>query len=553
MIIESPAPPPFSDYLRIVVRRWWVVLLGIVFGALLLLAYTYKNGKIFNSSSEVRVESGLSTSTGSSSSKVGTSTGSQNADILTFIEVIKAARFENHIIAQNHLKTNGIQTVSVGNPTGTNAIKITIGMKNSQKAAFVANQYAHLFVAEVTAQQAALTTARNASTNAALHKLQAQVNSITAAINTEAKRIDAQDIALVQAGKTPLRTSALLTSLQAELQQVVPTYSNALQTAIANQVATASAEPVVDQISDATPAKTPISPDPKKYGVVGVLVGLILGIGAAFVVELLADKVRTRPDVERFSRLPVLATVPRKGPGETGRPVALADPTSDKAEAYRSVRAGLQSLSVRTPMKRILLAGLRPDDRQDVAAANLAVTLAGGGARVVLVDADLRAGQLHDRFGLTRGDGLTAVLNGDTPLADALRPVEVPGGALRVLTTGKLPANPADLLSSESLSTVLAQLADGADYLVVSSPALLPYNDALSIARHADGVIMVATARSTRRRNLADGAGKLRRVGAPAVGVVLDGTGRGADAYESSLGRLQLEGFSDGVAPSASA
>jgi Mrp family chromosome partitioning ATPase len=86
---------------------------------------------------------------------------------------------------------------------------------------------------------------------------------------------------------------------------------------------------------------------------------------------------------------------------------------------------------------------------------------------------------------------------------------------------------------------VLGQLADGADFVVVSSSPLLPYNDALALARHADGVVIVATARRTRKRHLADGAAKLRRVGAPAIGVILDrGAAHGADEYEESLESL---------------
>jgi len=169
--------------------------------------------------------------------------------------------------------------------------------------------------------------------------------------------------------------------------------------------------------------------------------------------------------------------------------------------------------------------------------ASLAATLAAGGSRVVLVDADLRAGQLHERFGLTRGNGLTSVLLGDTPLVDALRPVEVPAGALQILTTGPLPPNPADVLASESLAIVLSELGKAADFVVVSAPPLLPYNDALTVARHADGVILVATARRTRRRHLQTGAVKLRRVGAPALGIVLDRGTRNMDAYESAIER----------------
>ena len=303
----------------------------------------------------------------------------------------------------------------------------------------------------------------------------------------------------------------------------------------------AAQQATVRQISDAIPATHASQPQPVKDGLVGFVLGLVFGIVGAFVFELLGDKVRSRQDVERFSRLPVLAMVPRKGQrGGGGRPVALTNPASAAAEAYRAARAGVQFLSMQAPMRRILIAGLTPKDRQDVAAANLAVTLAAAGARVVLVDADLRGGKLHERFGLTPGNGLTTVLLEDTPLTDALRPVEVPGGALRVLTTGALPPNPADLVASESLTKVLAQLAEGADYVVISAPPLLPFNDALSLARHTDGVIIVATAKSTRRRQLADGAAKLQRVGAPAVGVVLDRGSRGADAYEATVGRVHL-------------
>src|SRR5262249_22545537 len=155
------------------------------------------------------------------------------------------------------------------------------------------------------------------------------------------------------------------------------------------------------------------------------------------------------------SRLPVLAMVPRRGQGGEDRPVALNNPAAPGAEAYRAARAGVQFLSMQAPMRRVLVAGLRESDHQDVAAANLAVTLAAAGSRVVLVDADLRAGQIHARFGLAAGTGLTSVLLGDSSLAEALRPVDVPGGALRVLGTGPLPPNPADLVASEALATVL--------------------------------------------------------------------------------------------------
>ena len=537
---DPVAPPTARDYLRILGRRWWVVVLAIVLLTLAGVVYSNKGPTIYKSSSEVRFASGAASSVDINSSNRANS-GTADRDVLTEVEVIKARKFRDAITERMSLGKKAIKQVKVSNVLNTNAIKITIGMADKDLAAKVANEYATVYLDQVTALQADQTKKQTASILAQLNSYQKQVATKQAQILAEAKRVDALAPAYLAAGQPAPRGSSQLDVYTSELAQLVPVYTGLQQQYGQLLVATAASQPTVRQIGDAIPATSKSQPQPLKDGLVGFVLGIIFGIIGAFAFELLSDRIRTRQDVERFSRLPVLAMVPRKGQrSSSGRPVALASPGSAGAEAYRAARAGVQFLSMSAPMRRILVGGLTPKDRQDVAAANLAVTLAAAGSRVVLVDADLRAGQIHERFGLTRGSGLTSVLLGDAPLAEALRPVEVPGGALRVLSTGPLPPNPADLVASESLSKVLAQLAESADYVVVSSPPLLPYNDALALARHADGVIMVATARRTRRRQLADGAAKLQRVGAPAVGVVLDRGARGADAYEASVGRIHV-------------
>ncbi|MDQ1466214.1 MAG: tyrosine-protein kinase [Actinomycetota bacterium] len=536
------APPTARDYLRILARRWWVVVLGIVGFAALGVLYSYRGPTIYKSSSEVRFTSGGTSSVAVNSSSHANS-GTADRDVLTEVEVIKAPRFKNHIIDLLHLGPKAIKQVNVSNILNTNAIKITIGTAQKALSVQVADEYAKVYVSAVQAQQAALTKQQTASTLNLLNASKKQVTDLQTLIQTEARRIDAL-AATTPVGQARPTTSPTLTVLTSQLSSIIPAYTTLQQQYGDLLVANATSQPTVRQISDAVLPTKQSQPQPVKYGIVGLLLGIILGIAGAFGFELLTDKVRTRQDVERFSRLTVLAMVPRRrrGRGASGRPVALTDPGSASAEAYRGARAGVQFLSMRTPLRRILVTGLRAKDHQDIAAANLAVTLAGAGSRVVLVDADLRSGELHERFGLTRGNGLTTVLLGDTPLTEALRAVEVPGGALRVLTTGPVPPNPADLIASDSLATVLADLAKGADFVVVSSPPLLPFNDALSLARHADAVIMVTTARRTRRRQLADGAAKLARIGAPAIGVILDRGTRGADAYEATVGRVHIGG-----------
>jgi succinoglycan biosynthesis transport protein ExoP len=546
---DPVAPPTARDYLRILVRRWWVVVLGIVGFTLLGVAYSYRGPTIYKASSEVRFTSGNAEATVNAGNHAAQGTASQ--EVLTEVEVIKAVNFKNRMIADLHLEPKAIKQVNITNVINTNAIKISIGTAKKDLSVQVADEYAKVYVQSVQSQQAELTKQQTASTLKQLTAVRNQVTLLQGQLTAEAKRVDGQVAAEIAAGQTPRTSSATLVALQGELASITPTYTALQQSYGQLVVANATSQPTVQQIANAVLPTTPSQPQPVKYGIVGFVLGIIFGIAGAYGFELLTDKVRTRQDVERFSRLPVLAMVPRRGPRSSGRPIALEEPASAKAEAYRAARAGVEFLSMRAPMHRILVAGLRPSDRQDVAAANLAVTLAAAGSRVVVVDCDLRGGRLHERFGLTRGNGLTSVLLGDTPLADALRPVDVPSGALQVLGTGPLPPNPADLVASDSLTAVLSKLAEGADFVVVSSPPILPYNDALALSRHADGVIMVATARRTRRRELADGAAKLRRVGAPAVGVVLDRGTRGADAYEASVGRIHIGNeLTDDAAPS---
>jgi capsular exopolysaccharide synthesis family protein len=536
---DPVAPPTVRDYFRILARRWWVIAIGVVGVAVLAIAYSFKGPTIYKASSEVRF-----TSNGSNNVAVNAGShanaGSADREVLSEVEVIKAVRFKNHISDLMHLKPKAIKQVHVSNVVNTNVIKITIGMPKKQEAVDVANKYASVYVDQVQAQQAAETKQQGASLKKQLDGENAKLARIGAALQAEATRIDNANKAAQAQGNNGPVTSGLFSYLSAQYQAEQAKIAPIQQQYDEVLVDSATSQPTVSQIADAVPPKHKSQPQPVKYGLIGLLVGLILGIAGAFAFELLTDTVRSRQDVERFSRLPVLAMVPRRGQHDgADRPIALANPAAPGAEAFRAARAGVQFLSMQAPMRRVLVAGLRENDHQDVAAANLAITLAAAGSRVVLVDADLRGGQIHSRFGLAAGTGLTSVLLGDTSLADALRPVEVPGGALRVLGTGPLPPNPADLVASDSLATVLGQLADGADFVVVSSSPLLPYNDALALARHADGVVIVATARRTRKRHLADGAAKLRRVGAPAIGVILDrGPAHGADEYEDSLESL---------------
>jgi capsular exopolysaccharide synthesis family protein len=219
--------------------------------------------------------------------------------------------------------------------------------------------------------------------------------------------------------------------------------------------------------------------------------------------------------------------------------VTLVQPQSPRAEAYRALRASIQFVRMRGALDRIVIAGISPSDPTESTAANLAVSLAASGTRVGLVDVDMRAGHLHERFERANSPGLTTVLLGDSELDAAIRRIDVPAGELLFLPGGGRPPNPADLVALEALDTLFDEIAKDVDVLLLSAPAVLPYSDAVTLAAHADGIVLVATARRTRRRELAAAAARLRRVGAPAIGVVLDGRGHDDTGFNPSIGELQ--------------
>src|SRR5258708_5539798 len=222
---QSPiAPPTVRDYLRILARRWWVVVLGVVVFTLLLVAYSYRGPTIYKATSEVRFSSGDTSSVAVNSGN-RSSAGSASQEVLTEVEVVKSPNFKARIIKQMNLGPKAIKQVNVSNVLSTNAIKIGIGMPTANQAVAVADTYADTYVSVVTAQQARLTKERTASVTAQLATVKQQVDRLTADINTEARRVDAQDASLASRNLPTLRGSALLTSLQSQLNQTLPGYT----------------------------------------------------------------------------------------------------------------------------------------------------------------------------------------------------------------------------------------------------------------------------------------------------------------------------------------
>lgn len=208
--------------------------------------------------------------------------------------------------------------------------------------------------------------------------------------------------------------------------------------------------------------------------------------------------------------------------------VTLLDPRSAQTEAYRSLRTNLDFFSLDYPLRTLLITSAAPEEGKSTTLANLGVTYAQGGKRVVLVDCDLRRPQLHEIFGLSNNVGLTTVILGH----DAALPVQATDVAnLQVMTSGPLPPNPADLLASKRMDDLLARLHEQADLVLLDSPPVIAVTDAAVLAAKVDGVLLVVNAGHTKREHAQRAKDLLAKVNARLVGAILQNAAIDNSAY----------------------
>jgi capsular exopolysaccharide synthesis family protein len=207
--------------------------------------------------------------------------------------------------------------------------------------------------------------------------------------------------------------------------------------------------------------------------------------------------------------------------------IALRDPRSAAAEAYRALRTNIQFSSLDRQLRTLLATSTSPDEGKSTTIANLAVTMAQAEQRVILVDCDLRRPTLHTLFGLPNDEGLTSMMLQEGGSVPAHK-TEVPG--LMVLTSGPLPPRPADILGSKRMEAVIAHLRDHADVVLFDTPPVNAVTDAAVLATKVDGVLLVFRSGATKRDRAREARRLLDKVNANIVGVVLTDV-KGEDQY----------------------
>jgi succinoglycan biosynthesis transport protein ExoP len=499
-----------AKFLRIL-RRWkWVILAFTILGT----ASGFGASQVIPPSYDA-----------SATIVVGQSLSSANPDYQqlqvaqqlasTYAAVATTRPILERVIAKVNLtgwKPEDLQkVVSVQALQGVNLLVISASDPSPDRAAAIANELANELIAAspgIQGQQ---------------HDLQDVLQQDLTATQQQIDQMQAQVDALVNLPSRTTEQQAQLDALQASLVTARQTYSS-----LAAQLSSASSNQL-SLIEPAVAPDKPASPSMPLDTLLGVFLGLFLGLGLSAVLDYVDDTVTSGQEAEDVTKASTLGVVNRF-PGSRREPlysvVSLVFPRSPAAEAFRALRTNLEYVSVDETVDSILVTSSVPGEGKSTVAANLAVVLAQGGRKTLLVDADLRNPSIHEMFRFPNNVGLTTVLRNNSRASAPLHVTEVVG--LSVLLSGPAPPNPSELLGSERMRTVLSSLRESFDVIVLDSPPLTAVTDAAILSRLASGTLLVVRARKTRRATVRLGRDALAKVSAHLLGVVVNDVGKEA-------------------------
>jgi capsular exopolysaccharide synthesis family protein len=339
--------------------------------------------------------------------------------------------------------------------------------------------------------------------------------------------------------------------IQQEIETNKGLLDGLLQRAKENDVILAGTPNNLHVTDYAIPPRSPIGPNRFQGVLLAFIFSLGFGVCLAALLEYLDDSIRSTEDVNRILRLPTLATIPLlkksglkpraisngtallpiNGNGRNGNGSGRVNPAllldldqrSPLAEAFRQLRTSVLLSTPGHAPKTLVVTSCVPAEGKSTTAINLAVTLAQTGARVLVIDADMRRPTIHSSFGILNERGLCNILANEMSQAEMLSYVqqETESG-LYVLTSGPVPPNPAELIGSDQMKRLLIELQTSFDHIVIDSPPLASFTDGVLLSAICDGVVLVVHASECSRKVVLRSQRSLEEVGAKVLGVVLN-------------------------------
>lgn len=476
------------EYLSVFWRRKWIIILSVlmVTSVAVLYALMYATPQYQSSADVLQRRTGLD-KVFLGSDLFAEPSYQPERGLQTSAELVKSPEVTDAVREKlgNEFDGRDLSTMIEVSPVKqTDIIRITATDSDPQTAALVANTYAAEYM-----------NWRQSADQAVLRQAQTPIEAQLAAMPEEERRSNAAQIL-----REKLESLRIIETVQASTLEVV---------------------------KEATPAQVPFSPRPLRMGIIAFLSSLLLGVSVALLVDRFDNRVRTMDEImSHTGEKPVLASVPKPPSSTNGSLVTLTDPTGLCSEAYRLLKTNLGYVEPDSDIRSILFTSADAGDGKTTTIANLAVTMARSGKRVIVLEADLRRPVLSYYMGLSMKTGLTNAIADKCPLKDVLQIVDAEHLVISVddtagdmadqkvivssngvkpiyfATCGPLPPNPGEMAASEKLGSLISEARQYADIVLVDSPALGAVGDAASMASRVDGVVFVVKMAKTPKKSL---------------------------------------------------
>ncbi|MDZ4184060.1 MAG: polysaccharide biosynthesis tyrosine autokinase [Desulfuromonadales bacterium] len=306
------------------------------------------------------------------------------------------------------------------------------------------------------------------------------------------------------------------------------------------RIAKASTISNIKVVDPAITPDNPLKPQKKKNLLLGLLLGLMAGVGAVFFIEYLDDTIKGPEEAQRLIGAPLLAVIPFIDSDEEQQAdlqtamITHLRPKSAIAEAFRSLRTSLHFSAINREKQILIVTSTFPGEGKSTIAANLAITLSQTGARVLVIDGDLRRPSLHSKFKHSKIPGLSELLAGDVASATVLHDTGIAN--LTLMTAGTIPPNPAELLGSEKMADLLTALRAQYDHIIIDAPPVLAVTDAPLLTNRCDLVLVVLETERVPVKAAQRMVEMLANVQAPVGGIVIN------DKSNSSMERYGYYG-----------
>jgi polysaccharide biosynthesis transport protein len=517
----SARPATLTDYLRVLRRRKWIVVMLPLTAAVAAYLASTSRPSVYKATAEVYIpQSSLAASLGG-----------------VFVQTVDPTRYlanqatiaRSPKLASRVVRAPGVPRISSGEFLGQSSAKpqvdddfidLSVSSRNAGDAVLLANAYAEQFVAYKT-------DVDSSSIDSALTKVNKQIEKLQGQANSGPAGADAYNRAIQMRGQLEAFGNIMEPSVQAKAE-----------------------------------GAGKVSPRPQRDSILGGVLGLVLGVGLAFFAEALDKRVRSEQEIEEILGIPLLGRVPRptRRLRKANKLVMLAEPSSVHAQTFRRLRTSLEFINFEQRARMIAVTSALPREGKSTTVANLAVALARAGRDIAVADLDLRRPFLHALFGTGSDHGFSDAVVGRVTLDQAVRPIALPSAGrlastssnngrpaaasengrtsvesvLSVLPAGSIPPAADEFLESQGVSLVLEELSDRFDLVLLDTPPLLAVGDVMTLSTKVDAIVVV-TRLGIHRRQLEELARQLHNCRAPVLGFVLTGASHG-DSYSYGYG-----------------